>query len=133
MELKEEFTTKTPPQKLSENKKHRVDKTDTDNALLTVDIKYTQDHELKPGQYLELVIFEPMKKIRLSRSTYKVSSFVDFRPYYRTFKAYGHYLLQFKQDLNDPQHIGSLYNLNRTKSDHWEGSKVNLFAGSFVK
>ena len=128
-----EFTNKSPHQKLSENKKHKVDKTDTDDVPLTVDIKYTQDYELKPGQYLEPVIFEPMKKIRLSRSTYKVSSFVDFRPYYRTFKAYGHYLLQFKQDLNDPQHIGSLYNLNRTKSDHWEGSKVNLFAGSPCK
>ena len=88
---------------------------------------------MKPGQYLEPVIFEPMEKIRLSRSTYKVSSFVDFRPYYRTFKAYGCYLLQFKQDLNDPQHIGSLYNLNRTRSDCWEGSKVNLFAGSPCK
>ena len=94
-----EFTTKITPQKLSENKKHRVDKTDSDNIPLTVDIKYTKDHELKPGQYLEPVIIEPMKKIRLSRSTYKVSSFVDFRPYYRTFKAYRHYLLQFKETL----------------------------------
>ena len=76
-----EFTNKSPRQKLSENKKHKVDKTDIDDVPLTVDIKYTQDYELKPRQYLEPVIFEPMKKIRLSRSTYKVSSFVDFRPY----------------------------------------------------
>ena len=88
-----DFTTRTPPRKLPENKTNRVDKSDIDNIPTTVDIKYTKDDDLKPGQYLEPVIFEPMKK---SRSTYKVSSFVDFRPYYRTYKAYGWYLQQFK-------------------------------------
>ena len=68
------------PHKFSENKRHKVDKTDTDEVPMTVDIKYTQDHELKPGQYLEPVIFEPVKKIRLSRSTYKVSSLLALDP-----------------------------------------------------
>lgn len=106
---------------------------DPDTFQPTIDIKYTKDSELKPGQYLEPVIFRPMKKFRLSRSTYKVSSFVDFRPYYKTFRAYGRYLQQFKKDLNDSQHIGSLYNINRTRGDRWEGSKHNVFAGGPCK
>ena len=93
--------TKTPPKCLPENKREKVDTVDPDTFQPTIDIKYTKDSELKPGQYLVPVRFEPMKKIRLSRSTYKVSSCVDFRPHYKTFKAYGRYLQQFRKDLND--------------------------------
>ena len=37
-------------------------------------IKMSKEYQIKPGSRIELVIFEPQRKIRLSRSTYKVNS-----------------------------------------------------------
>ena len=46
----------------------------------------SKKYKIKPGHRMEPVIFEPQKKIRLSRSTYKVNSYIDFKPYKETFK-----------------------------------------------
>ena len=64
---------------------------------------------------MEPVIFEPQKKIRLSRSTYKVNSYIDFKPYKETFKQFGHYLVRFLKDIHNPHYVGNLYNINRSK------------------
>ena len=40
----------------------------------------SRKYKIKPGHRVEPVIFEPQKKIRLSRSTYKVNSYIDFKP-----------------------------------------------------
>ena len=64
---------------------------------------------------MELVIFKPQKKIRLSRSTYKVNSYIDFKPYKETFKQFGHYMVRFLKDIHDPHYVGNLYNINRPK------------------
>ena len=45
----------------------------------------SKKYKIKPGHRMEPVIFEPQKKIRLSRSTYKVNSYLDFKPYKETF------------------------------------------------
>ena len=52
-------------------------------------------YKIKPGHKVEPLIFEPQKKIRLSRSTYKVNSYIDFKPYKETFKQFGHYMVRF--------------------------------------
>ena len=52
-------------------------------------------YKIKPGHMVEPVIFEPQGKIRLSRSTYKVNSYRDFKPYKETFKQFGHYMARF--------------------------------------
>ena len=54
---------------------------------------------LEPGQYGEPVIFEPLPRIRISRSTYKVHSYIDFQQYIDSFEALGQYILDFKEDL----------------------------------
>ena len=41
----------------------------------------SEEHKIKVGNRIEPVIFEPQRKIKLSRSTYKVTSYVDFKPY----------------------------------------------------
>ena len=40
----------------------------------------SEEHKIKVGNRIEPVIFEPQRKIKLSRSTYKVNSYVDFNP-----------------------------------------------------
>ena len=45
----------------------------------------SEEHKIEVGNRIEPVIFEPQRKIKLSRSTYKVTSYVDFKPYKQTF------------------------------------------------
>ena len=63
---------------------------------------------LKRGQHVYPVLFEPIKHIKLSRSTYKVTSFIDFTPHIRTFESFENYLEQLIQDLNDEEKVGGL-------------------------
>ena len=55
----------------------------------------SEDHEIKVGNKIEPIIFEPQRKIKLSRSTYKVTSYVDFKPYKQAFKQFGQYIRKF--------------------------------------
>ena len=71
----------------------------------------SKKYKIKPGHKMEPVIFEPQKKIRLSRSTYKVNSYIDFKPYKETFKQFGHYMVRFLKDIHDPHYVGNLYTL----------------------
>ena len=42
-----------------------------------------QEHTSK---YIESVIYEPLPRIVLSRSTYKITSFIEFAPYMESFQ-----------------------------------------------
>ena len=52
------------------------------------------------------VIFEPLQNIQTSRSTYKVTSFIDFTPYLEYFQQFERYLEAFRTSIrafeNDP-------------------------------
>ena len=45
------------------------------------------------------VIFEPLQNIQMSRSTYKVTSFIDFEPYLQYFTNFEEYLNKFLQEI----------------------------------
>ena len=81
------------------------------DEILDISKKY----KIKLGHKMEPVIFEPQKKIRLSRSTYKVNSYIDFKLYKETFKQFGHYMVRFLKDIHNPHYVGDLYNINRPK------------------
>ena len=42
------------------------------------------------------VIFEPLQNVQTSRSTYKVTSFIDFDPYLKYFRQFETHLEAFK-------------------------------------
>ena len=77
----------------------------------------SEEHEIKVGNRIEPVIFEPQQKIKLSRSTYKVTSYVDFKPYKQSFKQFGQYMGKFLVDLRDPHYISTLSNIERHEGD----------------
>ena len=77
----------------------------------------SQEYQIKPGSRIELGIFEPQRKIKLSRSTYKVNSYIDFKPYKETFKQFGHYTNRFIIDLHDPHYVSTLYNVDRPEAE----------------
>ena len=45
------------------------------------------------------VIFEPLQNVQMSRSTYKVTSFIDFEPYLQYFTNFEEYLNKFLQEI----------------------------------
>ena len=58
-----------------------------------------------PGQQPYSVQFEPLAHVRLSRSTYKVTTFIEFKPYIDSFKNFYHYLQLFLEDMADPKKV----------------------------
>ena len=85
------------------------------------------------SKHVESVIFEPQPRIMLSRSTYKITSFVDFTPYKLAFTKFATYLRKFRYEVNSPSFIGFLYNENRTESGSWHGPREEHFRGCYEK
>ena len=64
-----------------------------------IDDEMSEIEPLKTGELIEPIMFEPKRKIRLNRCTYKVNSYIDFRPYQDSFKKFEVYINQFSRDL----------------------------------
>ena len=58
-----------------------------------------QGRPITEGRGKYPVIFEPLQNIQASRSTYKVTSFIDFEPYLQYFQNFEMYLATFKASL----------------------------------
>ena len=67
--------------------------------------QYTQ---MKAGHYKYLVIFEPIRNIHLSISSYQVMTFIDLKPYFDYFESYGQYLDNFLGDLANQSEMSFL-------------------------
>ena len=53
-----------------------------------IDDKMSEIEPFKTGELIEPIVFEPKRKIRLSRCTYKANNYIDFRPYQDSFKKF---------------------------------------------
>ena len=69
---------------------------------------YQSVQPILPGQQAYPVQFEPLAHIRLSRSTYKVTTFIEFKPYIASFLRFQRFLELFLTDLVDPRRV-SIY------------------------
>ena len=93
------------------NSPKRVNANELDDEMSEIEL-------LKSGEMIEPIVFEPKRKIRLSRSTYKVNSYIDFRPYQDSLKKFETY--RFSRDLRDLDYVGALVNMNRFKEENYE-------------
>ena len=66
---------------------------------------YQNIQPILPGQQAYPVQFEPLAHIRLSRSTYKVTTFIEFNPYIASFLRFQRFLELFLSDLVDPSRV----------------------------
>ena len=71
-------------------------------------VNLNQYAQMKTGQYKYPVIFEPIRNIRLSISSYQVTMFIDLKPYFDYFESYGQYLDDFLRDLADQSKMSFL-------------------------
>ena len=69
---------------------------------------YQSIQPILPGQQAYPVQFEPLAHIRLSRSTYKCTTFIEFKPYIASFLRFQRFLELFLSDLVDPSRV-SIY------------------------
>ena len=76
-----------------------------------------------PNKWTHSVIFEPQLKIQLTRSSYKVTSFLDFQPFINGFQTVNSYLDNLWKDIQNPYHYQYLFvpiahiNINPTIND----------------
>ena len=59
-------------------------------------------------EWLHQVIFEPQNKIQLTRSTYQVTTFLDFAPFVNGFNNVQNYIKNFKKDIHDPAYFSMI-------------------------
>ena len=95
--------TPLPPEYTKKDKIEQILAQEIDNTN-----PYDGTEPLLKGQYPYPVIFEPVKHIKLSRSTYKVTSFIDFTPHIKTFENFETYLNELTRDMQDTDRVGAL-------------------------
>ena len=57
------------------------------------------------NKWVHSVILEPQPKIQLARSSYKVTSFLDFQPFLQGFQSVNKYLNSLWTDINNPSYF----------------------------
>ena len=104
----------------NENQKDFVTNSPDRGNAYELDDEMSEIEPLKAGELIEPIVFEPKRKIRLSRYTYKVNSYIDFRPYQDSFKKFEAYMHKFSRDLWNPDYVGALVNRHRLKEENYE-------------
>ena len=61
------------------------------------DIEHVLPSDELPDTSTEPVIFEPIRNIKLSRATYKITSYINIEPYLLNFMKFNEYLQAFKR------------------------------------
>ena len=87
------------PLPYNRNQKHFTTNSPKKENANEFDEEMSEIEPLKARGMVEPIVFEPKRKIRLSWSTYKVNSYIDFRPYQNSFKRFEAYLNRFSRDL----------------------------------
>ena len=60
------------------------------------------------NDWVHSVIFEPQPKMQLTRSSYKITSFIDFHPFLQGFMSVDRYLNDLLADINDATYFQKL-------------------------
>ena len=60
------------------------------------------------NDWVHSVIFEPQLKMQLTRSSYKITSFLDFQPFLQGFQSVDEYIKDLITDINNPAYFQKL-------------------------
>ena len=60
------------------------------------------------NDWIHSVIFEPQPNMLLTRSTYKITSFLDFQPFLQSFQSVDAYIKNLMIDIADPTYLKKL-------------------------
>ena len=62
------------------------------------------DPPINEQEWVHPIIFEHQDKIRLTRSYYKLTAFLDFTPFLASFQSVWNYLTEFEKDISPPRY-----------------------------
>ena len=91
--------------------------------------KQTTPSKVDTDMNTEPVIFEPIRNIKLSRATYKVTSYINFDPYLTNFNKFDRYLSAFKEDLANENKMGTLMKIEpnyKLRGYEWDCTQKSL-------
>ena len=74
------------------------------------DDPYEGTNPIFPHKTKYPVIYEPLRNIKFSRLTYKITSFLDFSPYVSFFERYEKYINDFLEDIQDSEKVEMIKN-----------------------
>ena len=57
------------------------------------------------NDWVHSVIFEPQPKMQLTRSSHKITSFLDFQPFLQGFQSVDYYINDLITDINNPAYF----------------------------
>ena len=60
------------------------------------------------NDWVHSVIFEPQLKMQLTRSSYKITSFVDFQPFLQSFQSVDRHIKDLMADIDNPTYFQKL-------------------------
>ena len=60
------------------------------------------------NDWVHSVIFEPQLKMQLTRSSYKITSFLDFQPFLQSFQSVDKYIKDLMTDIDNPTYFQKL-------------------------
>ena len=60
------------------------------------------------NDWVHSVIFEPQPKMQLTRSSYKITSFLDFQPFLQGFQSVGNHIKDLMVDIDNPTYFQRL-------------------------
>ena len=63
---------------------------------------------IKPNQWVHSVIFEPLPKVKLTRLSYQITTFLDLHPFIDGFQKVNDYIEEFKKDLDNPEYVDQI-------------------------
>ena len=89
-------------------------------------IKQTTPNKDNSDLNTEPVNFEPIRNIKLSRATYKVTSYINFDPYLANFRKLDRYLSAFKDDLTNENKMGKIIKIDpsyKLRGYEWDCSQ----------
>ena len=97
-------------------------KPETKSSRLLKSIDNNNPFKDKPttGQMEYSVIFEPIRNIKLSISSYQVTTFVDLEPYFDYSRNYDRYINDFLTDLTEQSKMSFLAKFHESFRDNFE-------------
>ena len=93
---------------LSQGQNFGLTKSDYDEDKTTSEL--SNGPPLSSNQWIHSVIFEPLPEVKLTRSSYQVTTFLDFHPFIDGFYKVDDYIEQFKKDFNKPDYVNKIPN-----------------------
>ena len=83
----------------------------SDDSIVSSVISISKLPPENKQEWVHPVIFEPQERIQLTRSSYQVTTFLDFKPFLNAFRNTKGFIEDFQKDINNPEFFHELMSI----------------------